>query len=159
MIFDLETDGLIETCTTIHCASFYDLHNNSLLSFYPGGQKDITKLRDFIRDRLSDNLWIGHNILKFDREVLKKLLDIELPEQLCQDTLIWSQMLWPDIPIPQGCRGRHSLEAWGVRFGVPKPIHEDWSKFSKEMLHRNKEDVNINVRLWQKVIKRVGISF
>ena len=61
------------------------------------------------------------------------------------DTFILSSLFNPDRPKPPGCSGSHGLEAWGVRFGVPKPKHEDWTNFSEDMLHRCREDVKINV--------------
>ena len=55
----------------------------------------------------------------------------------------------PQRPAPKGVKGPHSVEAWGVRFGVPKPAHEDWSQFSPEMLHRCTQDVEIQHRILQ----------
>ena len=40
-------------------------------------------------------------------------------------------------------------------FGVPKPKHEDWSKFSPEMLHRCREDVKINVLVYEALLKEL----
>jgi len=60
------------------------------------------------------------------------------------DTLLMSRLQKPSRVSPRGCRaGPHSVEAWGVRFGRQKPEHEDWSRFSEDMLHRCREDVEI----------------
>jgi hypothetical protein len=60
-------------------------------------------------------------------------------------------MFFPDI---KGHAKPHSIEAWGERFGIKKPEHEDWSQFSEEMLYRNGEDVRINVKLFELLQKK-----
>ena len=157
IVFDLETDGLIEEVTTIWCATFYNVNKDLTISFYPEGKPDIEHLSLFLEDRKDKYLWICHNLMKYDREVIHKLLDIWLPKENCHDTLIWSQMLYPDIEIPKGSKGKHGLDAWGKRYGVPKPKHEDWSRYSPEMLIRNQEDVKINTKLWLDIRKKVNV--
>lgn len=157
IIFDIETDGLIYDVNTIWCASFYSSETEKLISFTPDtdGIFNISNLGDFLQSRRNKHTWICHNMLKFDREVFKLLLGVELPLENCQDTFIWSTMLYPDIPIPKGGKGKHGLESWGIRFGIPKPKHEDWTQYSPEMLHRNIEDVKINSHLWLKIKEKL----
>jgi hypothetical protein len=151
IVFDIETDGLIHDVSTIWCASFCNVDTKEIISFTPDGEHDVGILGDFLQSRKDKYTWICHNMLKFDREVFKLLLGVELPLENCQDTLLWSYMLYPDIPIPKGCKGKHGLDTWGTRFGIPKPKHEDWSRYTPEMLHRNQEDVKINTALWLKI--------
>jgi hypothetical protein len=75
------------------------------------------------------------------------------------DTLILSRLLSPDRKSPPGWKGKpapHSVEAWGMRFGRPKPGHEDWSKFSPEMLHRCTEDTLITEMILYELLKEMG---
>lgn len=154
IVFDLETDGLIDSVTKIWCATFYNIDLDSYVSYTP---EDMEYLPEFLNGLIeSGSTFICHNLLLFDREVFRKLYDIVIPLELCQDSFIWSQMLYPDI-APIGA-SKHGLDAWGQRFGIPKPKHEDWSQFSPEMLHRNIEDVKINTKLWFKIVKDAGIQ-
>ena len=41
-------------------------------------------------------------------------------------------------------RLEHSLDSYGRQFGRYKPVHEDWTTYSEDMLHRCSEDVEIN---------------
>jgi hypothetical protein len=52
--------------------------------------------------------------------------------------------------------GAHGLENWGYEVGRGKPDHEDWSTFSKEMLHRCSEDVSINKLAYDKMEEEWG---
>ena len=90
-VFDIETDGLIEEFTTIHCLVVYDVEEDRLFSF--------------VSDELEDGLFflknfdqiIGHNIISFDLPVLKKFFKWEPePNQEVVDTLVMSKLVYPD---------------------------------------------------------------
>lgn len=88
-----------------------------------------------------------HNGVEYDIPLLKKVLGYEYKGKIV-DTLIMSRLQRPHRAMPFGCTaGPHSVEAWGLRFGIPKPEHEDWSQFSPEMLHRCEQDVEIQWRI------------
>jgi len=99
---------------------------------------------------------IGHNILKFDLPVLKKLYDFEYDGELI-DTLVVSRLLYPDRPKPKGYIGKanHSISAWGYRVGRGKPDHNEWDRFSPEMLHRCREDVLITELVYYELLKEM----
>lgn len=66
------------------------------------------------------------------------------------DTMILSQLLYPDRPLDfkayglgLGATGPHSIAAHGIRMGRHKPEHDDWSTLTEDMIHRNREDVSI----------------
>ena len=77
--------------------------------------------------------------------LIKKLYPEFHTKALRTDTMLLSQLLQPDRA------GGHSLEAAGERDGRSKPEHEDWSRFSPEMLHRCSEDVEINHLLYNEL--------
>lgn len=137
VVGDLEADGLLDTATRIWCGVFTDLDTRETTEFTPDNIHLMPEYLDTV-----DALFM-HNGIDYDKPLMKKVLDYEYTGQLV-DTLVMSRLQRPDRRIPRGCKaGPHSVEAWGLRFGVPKPEHEDWSRFSEEMLHRCREDVRI----------------
>jgi DNA polymerase I-like protein with 3'-5' exonuclease and polymerase domains len=58
--------------------------------------------------------WIGHNILGYDFPVLNKLLDINIDVAICYDTLILSRL------FNFSREGGHSIESYGIEYGIPK---------------------------------------
>jgi len=122
-IFDIECNGF--NPDRIHCIV--------------ANGKEVDKA--FFEQLTSEDRLIGHNIVRFDIPVLERLLNIKIKAQLI-DTLALSWYLTPNI-------GWHGLTQWGERFGIPKPKVEDWENLShEEYLHRCKEDVAINTKLW-----------
>lgn len=146
-VFDIEGDGLYDTITRIHCIVIRDVGTGRVWTYHPGGED-----RNFVDAALrrlaqADSI-IGHNIIDFDLPVLKKLHSWEPTDNTrIVDTLVLSRLALPDR------KGGHSLGEWGDRLGHKKPEHEDWSKYSKEMLHRCIEDVNINTKLYHELKK------
>jgi len=109
---------------------------------------------------------IGHNIIGFDIPfVLTSLLGVDVSSTRIYDTLVLSRLFntnrhFAEIAkiknsggvAPQAISKRpHSLEAWGIRTGLGKPDHTDWSVYSEAMLRRCKYDVEINSRTWKKL--------
>lgn len=157
IILDLETDGLLDELTKIHCAVAYNIETKCFDVFSPDGPnrpEDLPSYLDTVSDLSCHN---GHG---FDLKVLKKLYNYEYKGNYF-DTLLMSRMLWPDISHAEyinekgkkvKVKAPHSVESWGFRFGIQKPEHEDWSQFSKEMLHRCKEDTKIQAKLYERII-------
>ena len=87
---------------------------------------------------------ICHNIIRFDKPVLERLLGIKIEAKLI-DTLALSWYLYP-------MRNKHGLEAWGEEFGVPKPFIASWTDLAQEEYeNRCREDVKINIKLWDQM--------
>ena len=134
IVFDIEANGLEPT--KIHC-----------MAWYAGGELLGTFNYDVMREVLleADEL-IGHNIQRYDVPALERILGIKIKARLV-DTLALSWYLYPN-------RIRHGLEFWGEDFGIEKPPIVDWEGLSREeYLHRCKEDVKINSKLWEKQYK------
>ena len=104
--------------------------------------------------RLSDfNDWLNHtrptlvmhNGLSYDLPVLGKLLDVKLTWEDIVDSMILSMLYDPKLPAPEGLGPleRHSLKAWGIRLRQYKQFHDEWDKFSPEMLERCRSDTQI----------------
>lgn len=150
LVFDSEQDGFLQNCTVTWCISAVDLHTDQLYSFGPDQIQEGLDLLD------SADVLIGHNIIKHDLPVFRKLYGRSFQRQKKVDTLIMSRTQRPERRSPPHCPNKfapHSIEAWGYRVGRKKPEHEDWSKFSDDMLHRCNEDAHINKLVYQKLIE------
>lgn len=102
-----------------------------------------------------DAIFVGHNALKFDFEVLGRVVGADIPITRRIDTLVLSQLYSPNIP------GGHSLEEWGLRIGKAKGEFHDFSKFSQEMLIYCRQDVKITAELFRRLIRtmaRIGFT-
>ena len=136
-IFDIEADNLLENVTKIHCLSYYN-YNNGVIT--KGSITDYVQIISFLS---TQEILIGHNIIRYDVPVLEKLLNIKIKSRLI-DTLGISWYLYP-------LREKHGLELWGDDLGVEKPKIADWSNLSiEEYINRCEKDVEINTLLWNK---------
>lgn len=144
-VADLEGNALLEDVTTVHCGVFIDIRTGDIHKF--------TSPEPMLEFMDTCDALVFHNGYGYDFPVLKKLYGYEY-KGVKHDTLLLSRMLFPQRVSPKGVRaGPHSVESWGTTFGIQKPEHEDWSKFSPEMLHRCTEDVRIQLKLYSLCIK------
>lgn len=160
LVFDLETDGLYDDCTTIHCLGIHDLDTKQTLVFNDtGAEQPITRGLQMLED--ADTI-IGHNIIGYDIPVVRKLHPWFDPSGVVLDTLVLSRIYHADIlktdqkrkwkHMPLQLYGRHSLEAYGHRLGEYKGDFgktADWKNWSPEMQEYMIQDVNVTTKLWQ----------
>ena len=154
VIFDIETDGLLEDCTKVYCIVLFDLETGKLHSF--SGEETVDALF-FLKN--SERI-IGHNIISFDLPVLEKIYKWKPPSNIdIVDTLVMSKLIYPDRAvrdskknsIDKSLYGRHSLKSWGQRLGLWKGDFTDFTQFSKEMLVYCERDVELNALLYKKL--------
>lgn len=153
-IFDIETNGLLADVTKVHCIILYDLDKGKLIH-------DTNK--NAIKRLTTAELIVGHNIIKFDIPVLKKIYDFK-PQGKVFDTIVATRLLFPDIKdsdfkrgenFPNKLIGRHSLEAWGCRIGTYKQeIKTDWKECTPELIEYCKQDVVVNAGLYKSIQKK-----
>ena len=91
LLFDLETDGLLDKVTRIWCCVTYNLDTNEVRTFGPG---DVDAALDHLQ---SADVLAGHNILGYDLPVLDKLWPERVfhEEKHIIDTLVLSRVTWP----------------------------------------------------------------
>ena len=158
IIFDIETDGF--NPTKVHCLVLQK--DGEEISFVG---RDIPKGIDL----LADNLVVGHNVIKYDLPVLKRLYDYSHNPELVHDTLCLSRLIYPDIAnsvdfkllannhIDKSVVGRHSLKAWGQRLKFYKgdfaEVH-DFKEFNKDMLDYCIQDVKLTSLLYKKLLEK-----
>lgn len=130
-VFDTESDGFLYDATVIWCIVFKDYDTQDVYRYGPDSVGEgLKRLQDY-------NILIGHNICGHDIPLIKKLYPW-WTHQILRDTYCMSKLF-----NPERIQG-HSLESYGDQFHRAKPVHEDWSRFSEEMLYRCSEDVEIN---------------
>ena len=141
IIFDIETDGLLDEMTKVH-----------VLSWTEDFGKTVNHTHDYdeMRSLISNAEEIcGHNIIRFDVPAIEKLLGITVTCRVV-DTLALSWYLNPE-------RKKHGLEYYGIDYGIPKPKIDDWDNLTpEEYAHRCDEDVKINSRLYLDLIIKLG---
>ncbi len=155
LIFDIEANGLLDSCDRMWCAVTYDTHTGESKVFSDYTEQKIDGSSEDFLDYLKDSPDIcGHNIIQYDLPVLEKLFGFTY-EGVVVDTLILSKLLHFTRYQPKGVSSRHSLAAWGVRTGISKPSQEQWEVWEESMLHRCKEDVRINSEVYDRLLKEI----
>ena len=145
IIFDAESDGLLDTATVMWIITLDNLTLNTKKSYLSG---DLSWQKEF---ELATEV-IGHNIIDFDLMLFKKLFNYELPKHVkIVDTLVLSRVL----NYKRFSNDGHSLEQWGTFLNHPKPQHEDWSQYSEEMRIRNVEDVSLNKKVYYYLLQEL----
>ena len=177
LIFDIETDGLLKETTQIHSVVIYDTEKDKLISCCsdvdflcedPNSSPIIYGLKLLEEaDEIS-----GHNIVKFDIPVIKKLYPSFEPKGKLFDTLLMSKLCYPDVGelddknirkglFPKEFRGRYSLKAWGYRLKEYKGDYcekdDCWSEWSLEMQRYCEQDVMVTKKLFE-LLKSKNIS-
>ena len=153
-VFDLETDGLFDKVSVIHCLVIHDVVSGKTFSYGPA---DINVGLDHL---LMADVLIGHNILFYDLPVIKKLFPQWETKAHIIDTLICTRLIWPkellydqDIEqypqVPKSMRGAASLKAWGYRLSDHKIEFKDFTQYSEEMLTYCEQDVNVTTKLFK----------
>jgi len=160
LIFDIETNGLLDTLTKIHTMTIYDTNTRK----YTRYDKSDT-IRGVARLTKAQTI-CGHNIIGFDIPAILKLYpDWQIPEKVL-DTLVWARLLYPDVyksdihlfkrgAMPGQLMGRHSLEAWGYRIGELKGDYkarpDAWEGWTPAMSAYCEQDVRVTVKLVERL--------
>jgi len=167
--FDIESDGLLETATRLHCLVLRDMESKTLLSC--SSQPGTPSIEEGLELLSSAKRIYGHNIMYFDLPLLSKLYPEWKPQGEIRDTLLIAQMRfahqkdldWPAFKrghLPGALIGLHTIEAWGYRLGVKKvgADIEDWSTWTPLMQQRCESDTKIVKRLAEHIRLAGGVS-
>lgn len=163
LIFDIETDGLLDDVTKVHCLVIKDTDIDHV--YICSGEKDIKDGLELLMEKTRFHHVIsGHNVIKFDIPVIKKLYPwFTMDESKVFDTLVATRLIWANIKdtdnvllkreqLPGKLFGSHSLEAWGYRLGNYKgDFKGPWDTFTQEMLDYCVQDVEVTASLFAKI--------
>jgi len=168
VILDLESNGLLNNASRIHCAvlhwcddditeSYNDEKYSDKAKELPMGSRSITTAVTTIE---TADVVIGHNIIGFDLPLIKRLYPFFTYPPIIVDTLILSRLYHPNLldidkkhewkNMPTKLYGSHSLEAYGYRLGEYKGDYgktSDWSEWSQDMEDYCKQDVIVTKKL------------
>ena len=158
LVFDLESDGLLDDVTRIHCLVIYDTETDQTLVYNDeGDQEPIVRGVQILQEA---ETICGHNVIGYDIPVLQKIYPWFEPTALVVDTLLLSRLYHNDMlavdkkhgwsNMPSQMYGRHSLESYGYRLGEYKGSFgkdTDWKRWSPEMQDYCIQDVNVTKKL------------
>lgn len=144
LAFDIESDGLLDEITKVHCVNVIDrddgreyrFHNDASVSPCDGD------IEEGLRWLQAASAICGHNIIDYDVPAIQKVYPWFKPVGVLHDTRVYSRLIWtnlrdqdmeairkgrlpPDFATAAAARGSsaigsHSLRPWGVRLGFPK---------------------------------------
>ena len=143
IVFDIETNGLDPSKVWLVWAYERDTKEFVLFS-----GDTVSNFSQYIKDMGACKV-IGHNIIAFDIPVCERLLGTDFSKCEVVDTLVMSRLSQPSRD------GGHSLESWGARLNFAKGDYDDWLNFSQAMVDYGKQDVALNERVYQILLKEL----
>lgn len=163
LIFDIETNGLLDCVSELWCIVCRDADTGDVKTFGPEeGVRGVEYL-------LSADEIIGHNIINYDIPALVELGYIDKNEKLPKvtDTLVLSRLMHTNLGetdklknlkaeyIPSKMVGSHSLKAWGHRLDCHKGTYIEehgYDHYSEGMLVYCIQDTEVTYRLYHELI-------
>lgn len=154
ILFDIETDGLYDTVTKIHCGVTCEVATGVRRRWTP---QEVPQMLLYLNNKKV----AGHNIIRYDIPVIKKL-NPWFSVKSAVDTYVWACLEFPDpwdpISMPPKLHRKQSLEAWGHRLKVYKGDYGKqqgaWDVYTEDMLNYCDQDVVVNLSLLKKCITR-----
>ena len=174
--FDLESNGLIPQMDRIHSLVLQDVDTGEMFTYSTIGHGLIAE--GLVRLENADEI-IGHNIMGFDVDAIKKIYPDWSPKGKLTDTLVMSRLFYPNLrgsdfdardraikrgkdpSLPGNLIGSHSLKAWGYRLGFLKGDFgdtDDWSTCTPEMVEYNEQDVRVTARLYETLVAKNDLT-
>lgn len=164
ILFDIETDGLLDELTKVHSLVLIDLDTGDMVSC--ADQKTYRPIAEGIDLLYGAELLVGHNIQGFDLPALHKVYQFDTDAEL-HDTLIMSRLIWSDLKhndfryleknpeFPKQLIGSHSLKAWGYRLGNNKDEYDGgWDAWSIDMQLYCEQDTRANLTFYEKILSK-----
>ena len=179
LVYDCETDGLLDELTTIHCLTIWELsvEDNGECVVGDGsrynhtGYKGGRPVEEGIRRLEEAEHRGGHNVIKFDEKAIKKVYPWYSPKGKLHDSLVYVRVIWTDITerdfkqlrkgkLPEEFKskrltGRHSLKAWGYRLGNYKgDFTGPWGEWTEEMDDYCMQDGKVTTDLFKLIFSK-----
>lgn len=179
LIFDIETDGFLETLTKIHSLVLQDVETGKVYSCCDQEGDGYYSINFGLAQLRKAQRIVGHNIIKFDIPAIQKVYpEFTIDEDRVFDTLTASQLIWTNLAdrdmnkirsgkAPPGLvtkdAGMHRLDAWGKRLGEWKGDYSDmmaekgldpWASWNREMQDYCEQDVVVTRKLYDLIISK-----
>lgn len=162
-LFDLETDGLLDTVSKIHLIVIRPFPGtpdqrevyrcNEQENTIPQG---LARLAQLVAE--GEQL-VAHNGIGYDYPVLEKLAGLIFPWKQARDSMVTATLAWPELArldldekakkkpryvLPGNMVGRYSLEAFGLRLGVLKGEYQGDTRIADEKARKANKWLNWN---------------
>lgn len=161
-IADLESDGLLDTITKVHCIVLRHVETDEVQTYGPD------EIKAALFTLMNAEEVIGHNFIAYDLPALQKVYPkFKLLGKLT-DTLVLSRLCAANIAdkdavriikkpdtFPRRLTGSHSLKAWGLRLGDFKDDYSGgWENYSQEMMDYCVQDTQVTKVLYEYLMSR-----
>ena len=156
-VWDLESDGLLDTVSKIHCIVLRHVETDEVQTYGPD------EIKAAMFTLMNAEEVIGHNIIAYDIPALQKVYPgFEVLGKIT-DTLVLSRLVEANLAEKDGIRhakdpesfpkkmtGSQSLKAWGLRLGDFKDDYDGgWENYSQEMLDYCIQDTQVTKVLYE----------
>jgi len=155
LAFDLESDGLLDNLTRIHCIAILDTDTGINTLYEPHEVRAaVERLNEY------QGTIFGHNVIAFDIPAIQKIYPWFKPLAKVMDTLVMARLIHSAVglqddklikadKLERKLRGSHSLEAWGQRLGEPKTHYDlGWEAYNDTMGQYCAQDVVVCAKLF-----------
>lgn len=182
-LWDVETNGLLDTLTRIHCLVIRDFERRITYKFR---RNDVMDNIDDGLDLLEQaELNVGFNNIYFDIPAIDKVYEGFQIQGKTRDAMVMSRMVFADQKekdfrlfergkIPGKLIGHHTLEAWGYRLGMHKGDYKQimearakelgitdpemltnfvWGTWNQEMEDYCVLDVEVTTLFWDRILR------
>lgn len=144
--FDIEADGYLRDATIVWCCVGRLSDTQEWIVYHVDTEEEVHYPKNSRRVSLEEFLGYfeeytpsAYNSLGYDLPLLNKLHGFSYDVNKVIDPLIMSRLSFPD-------REGHSIKDWGEKFRLYKGEHNDFSKFSNEMLQYCFQDTRILIK-------------
>lgn len=161
LIFDLESDGLLDAITKVHCLQLGDvatdevtlyLRDDAPPQFWPvwthhtelGLQREVRPMKEGLERVRAASCLIGHNLIGYDLPVMQRFFPGVATLDQCYDTLIAARLLDPETRT-------NTLKSWGETMGLLKGEYKgDFREIDAELLRYAEQDVIVTRALYRR---------
>jgi DNA polymerase I-like protein with 3'-5' exonuclease and polymerase domains len=182
-IWDVETNGLLDSLTRVHCLVIRDFERRVTYRFRRNDTEDT--IDDGLDMLEQAEFTVGLNCVHFDIPAINKVYESINLQGKVRDALVMSRMvfsnqkekdfrLYEKGKLPGKLIGSHTLESWGYRLGLHKGDYKEtmeeraralgitdpaaivdfvWGAWNSEMEDYCVNDVDVTTLLWDRILR------
>ena len=166
LVFDIETDALLDEVTTIACICTLDQDGVEKVYHDTDGLERDGSIDDGVERLFKAGKLVAHNGQGFDIPVIEKIFALGGAYRWppLYDTAIASRLHYPDLraadsrsgKVSKELRGSHKLAAWGERLGLHKgteDVSEGVKVLTQEIIDYCLQDCRVTDKLYQRLLQ------